>query len=438
MTPLPLETVESWGRLPYGPSKVFDLTDRARVASEIHSANAKGIAYGNGRSYGDVCLNPGGWIWRTRRLDRFISFDAASGVIRCEAGVLLRDLIALVLPHGWFPAVTPGTQFVSIGGAIANDVHGKNHHRTGTFGGHVRCLILARTDGSELCCSRDENAELFAATIGGLGLTGVIVEAELALRRIPGPWMQVQTQMFGNLTDFFSLSKEADTNSEYVVGWVDCLAQGGTLGRGIFFSANHVLKDRCAPRARSRTVRFTPPVSLVNRLSLRPFNLSYYHAHRLRQGSSIQHFEKYFYPLDGLLHWNRIYGPRGFYQYQSVVPSGVAIDATRAMLNAISRSGVGSFLAVLKVFGDVASPGMLSFPMAGASLALDFPNAGTSLHALFDELDAIVYEAGGRIYAAKDARMPRELFRRGYPRVAEFLAHRDSGIDSAMARRLLS
>ena len=426
---------ESWGRLERSPCIALDLADRTQVAERLRRPGPPGLAYGNGRSYGDVCLNPNGRLWRTRGLDRFIAFDPATGVVHCEAGVLLSELTAVTLPQGWFLAVTPGTQFVTVGGAIANDVHGKNHHLTGTFGRHVRRFCLARTDGSLLDCSPAENAGLYAATIGGLGLTGVIVDAELQLRRVPGPWVDVETLAFENLDAFFTLSEQSQT--EYTVAWIDCAARGSALGRGIFLRGTHAADQRPAAPKAPRRVPFTPPISLINGLSLRAFNFTYYRLNAARQGRSQQHYLPYFYPLDHVLEWNRIYGPRGFYQYQSVVPPAHARDATRAMLEAIGSSGTGSFLAVLKVFGDVPSPGLLSFPMPGTTLALDFPNLGARTQALFTRLDAIVREAGGRIYAAKDARQPRDLFTQGYARLDEFRSYRDPGIDSAMARRLL-
>jgi FAD/FMN-containing dehydrogenase len=433
----PLAPAGSWGRLGYGPSEIAELDDPAAAVRRIASAGAPGLAYGNGRSYGDVCLNPGGRLWRTRRLDRFIAFDASTGVLRCEAGVLLQEVARLALPQGWFLPVTPGTQFVTIGGAIANDVHGKNHHRTGTFGCHVRRLTLARTDGSVVACGGGERAALFNATVGGLGLTGVILDAELQLRRVPGPCLEVETVAFGGLDAFFELSACAEATHEYTVAWIDCAARGPALGRGVFLRANHAAGGSAAAPARPQRMFLTPPVSLVNAASLRAFNRAYFALHRRRQGRSLQHYVPYFYPLDRVLEWNRLYGPRGFYQYQSVVPAGCAREATRAMLEAIARAGTGSFLAVLKAFGAVESPGLLSFPMHGTTLALDFPNLGERTEALFERLDAIVREAGGRLYPAKDARMPRALFTAGYPRLAEFLPHRDPGIDSAMARRLL-
>jgi FAD/FMN-containing dehydrogenase len=429
--------VASWGRLPAGPSLVCALDDRLRAGARIREPGPPGLAFGNGRSYGDVCLNPGGRLWRTRGLDRFLAFDRAQGIVHCEAGVLLGDLLSLTMPSGWFLPVTPGTQFVTVGGAIANDVHGKNHHRTGTFGAWVRRLRLARTDGSLVDCGPGDNEAWFGATVGGMGLTGVILDAQLQLQRIAGPWMDVETLPFGRLEEFFELARESEAPWQYTVAWIDCTARRGALGRGVFLRANHAGSTAAGAPRRPRRVPVTPPVSLVNGISLRAMNAAYYQLHRLRRGRSLQHYQPYFYPLDGLLEWNRLYGPRGFYQYQSVVPQAGAAEATRAMLEAIGDSGTGSFLAVLKVFGERASPGWMSFPMPGTTLALDFPEQGARTQRLFERLDAVVHAAGGRIYPAKDARMPRELFARGYPRREEFLAYRDTGIESQMARRLL-
>jgi FAD/FMN-containing dehydrogenase len=434
----PATSASSWGRLPFGPSEIVDLSDATRALRCIAAAGPSGLAYGNGRSYGDVCLNPGGRLWRTRRLDRFIAFDRTRGILRCEAGLLLDGLLQLTLAQGWFLPVSPGTQFVTVGGAIANDVHGKNHHRAGTFGRHVRSLTLARTDGSVVTCSSTSHGLLFRATIGGLGLTGVILDAELQLRPVQGPWIDVETIAFSGLDAFFDLSSSSEAAYEYTIAWIDCAAHGARSGRGIFLRANHSSDRAALARKRPKRMFFTPPVSLVNRLSLAAFNDGYYNLNRLKQGRSRQHYLSYFYPLDNLLEWNRLYGPRGFFQYQSVVPTRDARAATQAMLDAIARAGTGSFLAVLKVFGGLTSPGLLSFPMQGTTLALDFPNLGDRTHALFDRLDAIVSEAGGRLYPAKDARMPRTLFARGYPALEEFTAYRDPGIDSAMARRLLT
>ena len=430
-----MRQISSWGRLSASPHDVFMLRDPGRVA-EILAAHRPGIAHGMGRSYGDVCLNPEGVLWHTTGLDHFIRFEEATGRLVCEAGVLLRDIQRLLVPRGWILPVTPGTQLVTVGGSIANDVHGKNHHVRGSFGDHVQSLRLVRTDGEIIECGPQLRADWFAATVGGLGLTGVIVEAEIQLRKIAGPWLETETIPYANLNEFFHLADASEAQWEHTVSWIDCITGGG--GRGLFMRGNPIDAGiRPQPRVRQLTMPAVPPVSLVNRLSLRPLNEMYFYLKKWQAGRAIAHYEPFFYPLDNLLEWNRMYGPRGFFQYQSVVPREVGLDAVQAMLGEIARSGDGSFLAVLKTFGNRQPIGMLSFPQPGVTLALDFPNQGTRTHRLFGRLDAIVHEAGGRIYPAKDARMPRELFEAGYPKLDEFLKYRDPGISSALSRRLM-
>ncbi len=426
--------VHAWGRLQAPQHDVETLSDRAQVPAQIAAASASrpGLAYGLGRSYGDVCLNPDGLLWKSAALDHYLAFDDATGILRCEAGVTLRDIQRLFVPRGWSLPVVPGTQLVTVGGAIANDVHGKNHHVAGSFGDHVRRFTLVRTDGSVR--EHVPGEPMFAATVGGLGLTGVIVDAELQLKRIPGPWLTVETLPYRDLNEFFELADASESGWEHTVSWIDCLH---SEGRGIFMRANPADSDQPAPPPRAeRRVPLVPPVSLVNRLSLKPFNALYYASKRQR-ATSVQHYESFHHPLDALMDWNRIYGPRGFYQYQCVLPFASGRDGIRALLDRIAAAGMGSFLAVLKTFGKRESAGMLSFAMPGVTLALDFPNEGERTLKLFGSLDAIIREGGGRLYPAKDARMPRVLFEAGYPRLHEFLPHRDPGISSAMSRRLM-
>lgn len=425
-------SVSSWGRLSAHEHHVASLS-RGAVLSE--RGGLKGLPFGNGRSYGDVCLNPDGLLWLTRGLDRFVDFDKRTGLLTCEAGVLLRDIQQLVVPQGWMLPVTPGTQLITVGGAIANDVHGKNHHLLGSFGDHVKLMHLLRTDGEVIVCGPAQRPDWFAATIGGMGLTGVVTQATLQLRRINGPWLEVENTPFSQLTDFFDLADDSEAEWEHTVAWIDCL---NGQGRGVFMRGNHTArKCRVAKDRGGVSVPFVPPISLVNKLSLRPFNLAYYYLQVRKTQRSLVHYEPFFYPLDNVQQWNRIYGPRGFYQYQSVVPRSVGEDAVKAMLQTISKAGEGSFLAVLKTFGNRQSIGMMSFPMPGVTLALDFPNKGEKTLKLLQSLDDIVRSAGGRIYAAKDARMTSDLFEAGYPRLQEFLKYRDPGISSAMSRRLM-
>lgn len=426
--------VSSWGRLNSAEHQVMAMSNRLQVAHQLKSTSS-GIAHGMGRSYGDVCLNPNGVLWNTTVLDRFISFNEDSGRLVCEAGVLLRDIQQLTIPRGWILPVTPGTQLITVGGAIANDVHGKNHHTLGSFGDHVQHITLLRTDGEVIECGPQLREVWFSATVGGIGLTGFILTAEIQLRRVLGPWLDSETIPYTNLSEFFELADGSESAWEHTVSWIDCLSGSG---RGLFMRANPTDADqRPEPKDRKITMPFVPPVSLVNSLTLRPFNTAYYNIKKWRAGRSLIHYEPFFYPLDNLLEWNRMYGPKGFYQYQSVVPRAGGQEAVQAMLREIARSGEGSFLAVLKTFGNRASIGMLSFPRPGVTLALDFPNKGAGTEKLFERLDAIVCEAGGRIYLAKDARMPRSLFEAGYSKLAEFLPYRDPRISSAMSRRLM-
>ena len=430
-----MRPISSWGRLSSEPHDVVTLKPAVRQLLPA-LGGARAVALGKGRSYGDACLNEGGRVWDTASLDHFLGFDSTTGILSCEAGVMLRDIQRCFVSQGWLLPVTPGTQMATVGGAIANDVHGKNHHVLGTFGEHVLQFKLLRTDGQLLVCSPNENPEYFAATVGGIGLTGVIVEATLQLRKVPGPWLETQTVPYGSVRDFFALAHESEANWEYTVSWIDCLA--GSSGRGLFMRGNHAHHvARAAPVGRERNLPLVPPVSLVNKLSLSLFNHAYFYKNSRMYGTQVTHYQPFFYPLDNLQNWNRMYGPKGFYQYQSVVPTADAAQVTNAMLGEIARSGQGSFLAVLKTFAERPSVGMLSFPQAGATLALDFPNKGVATEALFRRLDAIVLEAGGRIYLGKDARMPRAMFEVGYPRLAEFLQYRDPGISSEMSRRLM-
>ena len=348
--------------------------------------------------------------------------------------MLLSEILAVFVPRGWFLPVTPGTRYVTVGGAIANDVHSKNHHGAGTFGCHVHRFELLRSDGSRRVCSRHEHAEWFAATVGGLGLTGLITWAEIELRRIPGVHIDVVNRRFVGLDEFFAHNAELEARHEYTVAWIDCLAD---KPRGIFMAGDHAetpgFTGAPARGDGGPAVPFKPPISLINSLSLHAFNFAYYHRPVPAQGRV--HYAPFFYPLDGVRHWNRLYGRRGFFQYQFVVPQTerAALDEIFAT---IAASGQGSFLAVLKTFGELPSPGMLSFPKAGATLALDFPNHGEATLALFARLDAIVEAAGGRLYAAKDARMAGDFFQRSYPRLGEFAAYLDPRFASDFSRRV--
>jgi FAD/FMN-containing dehydrogenase len=375
-----------------------------------------------------------------RALDHVRGFDTASGILEAEAGISLKDILILCAQHGgqWFLPVSPGTKFVTLGGAIANDVHGKNHHGAGCFGNHVLSLTLLRSDGRVLTCSPDENADLFRATIGGMGLTGVILSARIALKAVPGPWLQSEDIRYDNLDAFYDLTADSLKDWEYTVAWIDCLARGAQLGRGIFSRARHVTVTRPAPPVEDP--RITLPVSFpnlaLNKMTLAAFNALYIRRASRRPARKIVPFESVFYPLDAIGRFNLLYGRRGFYQYQCVIPTTVEREATRALLTEISKAGAGSFLAVLKTLGDKPSPGMMSFPMAGTTLALDFANDGAPTLALLSRLDAITRGAGGRVYAAKDGRVSAADFQAGYPQWRAFARHVDPAFSSSFWRRV--
>lgn len=428
----------AWGRLPALPAaQIMALDDRS---APLPASDAPMLAYGNGRSYGDVCQNPGGSLLLTKGLDRFISFDRQSGVLCCEAGVRLADILALIVPHGWFLPVTPGTRYVSVGGAIANDVHGKNHHRAGSFGCHLLAFELLRSDGTRRLCTPDDNADWFAASIGGLGLTGLITWAKIQLRKIDGRQIRLRQQRFHGLDDFFARNTAAEQQHEYVVAWVDCHA---ATPRGIIMAGDHASDDASSGKRPAKSdaaappainIPLTPPLSLINRPGSRLFNQLYFHRRRPAELSC--DYLPYFYPLDAIGGWNRLYGRRGFYQYQAALPSANAAPACAAMLAAIAASGEASFLAVLKNFGTRPSPGLLSFPCAGTTLALDFPQRGAATLRLFARLDAIVSAAGGRLYPAKDARMSGRMFRAAYPASERFTTFIDPRFSSGFWRRI--
>lgn len=397
------------------------------------------LARGLGRSYGDSNLNADGAVIACEGLDRLIDFDPATGVLRAEGGVSLERIIAFALPKGFFLPVTPGTKFVTLAGAIANDVHGKNHFGAGTLGAHVEEIGLLRSDGSVHRLNPSDPTGLFAATVGGLGLTGVITDAAIRLKPVRSALVDMETLPFGHVRDFFALSAESAATHEYTVAWIDCLARGDALGRGLFTRANHAAEGALdVGGKKGPAVPFEMPGFLLNRFSIGAMNAAYLRLGRRKAGKRQVPYDGYFYPLDGVRHWNRLYGRRGMYQYQSVVPPDAAPDATAEMLRQIAAAGQGSFLVVLKSFGALPSPGMLSFPAEGTTLALDFPNRGASTLALLDRLDAVVREAGGRLYPAKDGRLPPDLFRQGFPRLDEFRAHCDPGMSSSFWRRMNS
>ena len=426
----------SWGHYP--PARPRSLALR-QVADPLPPVAESALPFGNGRSYGDVCLNDGGTLLLTRGLDRFIAFDPEEGVLRCEAGVLLSQILDLVVPKGWFLPVLPGTKFVTLGGAIASDVHGKNHSRQGTFGRHVRRFELLRSSGERRICSPGENPDWFRGTIGGLGLTGVILWAEIALRRIQSQNVISEAVPAPNLERLFEQLLDSSRNFEYVAAWIDCLARGENLGRGLLFRGNHAGAGSPALQRKSRRGFRVPldfPVSPVNEVTVRLFNTLVYLAHEKLSSPTVTDYDVFLFELDRIEGSNRLYGPGGFLQYHCVVPLECGKPVVEGMLRLTFRQGMPSSLGVLKVFGALPSPGLLSFPRPGISFALDFPSPGPKVMRLLEEFDGIVSSAGGVVYPAKDARMAPAAFKAYYPQWEALEALRDPKFSSTFWRRV--
>lgn len=427
----------AFGLVRRGKARVLDADQAIEALRAGKRFSETVLPYGNGRSYGDTCLNDAGVLIDMRSRARILAFDAGSGLLSAEAGLMLSDLIAHVAPRGWFPAVVPGTKFVTLGGAIANDVHGKNHHRRGTFGSHVVSLTLLRSDGSVSRCSATENGELFRATIGGMGLTGVILDATIRLMKVDAADVDERVLGFSGLEEYFDLAEPADAENEYAVAWIDQLASGRRAGRGFLLTANHAGEGapfRVAPAPRL-SVPFRPPVNLINRWSLALFNRAFAWSKGRAEGVRRSSYGSYFFPLDAVGHWNRLYGPRGLLQHQSVIPFDAARTVIPAMLAAAREAGQASFLTVLKRFGAVASPGILSFPRPGYTLTLDFSNAGRVTEQLFERLDRMTVDAGGAVNPYKDARMGAALFAASFPHWRDMERLRDPRFLSDFWRR---
>ena len=430
----------SWGNYPPFPQVPIACNWRGDLPQQLARARqdqGTTLPYGSGLSYGDICLAASDQVLHMRSLDRFINADWTTGVLTAEAGVTLEELLAVAIPHGWFLTITPGTKYITLGGAVANDVHGKNHHRRGTFGRHVRRFGLLRSDTGRTICSPKEQSELFNATIGGLGLTGLIEWAEIELTPIHSSQIDGVTQRFGDLDEFFALSAELDGKHEFCVSWIDCAAKGKMTGRGVYMAGDFATAGPLIVEStRKLTVPFTPPISLINGFSLRLFNELYWRKAPGSRKNAKVGYDPFFYPLDAILKWNRIYGPKGFQQFQALIPERDARAGIHALLATIAKSGTGSFLAVLKRCGDVSSPGLLSFPQPGTTLALDFPQTDRLETTLFPRLDVIVREAGGRLYPAKDAHISGEDFRHSYPAWVQLEAMRDPALMSRFWKRV--
>ena len=413
-----------WGNYPKFATELLEPRLPGAV-SKLMAERSGLIARGNGRAYGDAAIGQRFTV-SSAALNRMHSFDPRTALLTVEAGVLLADILATFVPRGYFLKVVPGTKFVTVGGAIAADVHGKNHHRDGGFGDSLQSFQLLLPTGETVLCSRLENPEMFAATIGGMGLTGVILEATIQLRRIETGWLLQETKVAKDI-DAAIAELESSQAATYSVAWIDCLARGGALGRSLIYSAEHATRDD-KENSRPDLEAFPPagrvglavpglfPSWALNRASVRAFNELYFRRGASRAGTrSLVHWDSYFFPLDGIAGWNKIYGRKGFVQYQCVIPVRQARAVLTEILDRVSRRGSASFLTVLKLLGE--SNGVISFPLRGYTLAMDFPVTET-LFGFLDQLDQLVAAAGGRLYLAKDARQSRATFEAGYPGLA--------------------
>jgi FAD/FMN-containing dehydrogenase len=429
---------ESWSRYPSYDAVLKPLYWQGDFPSAIAGVHTGALPVGMGRSYGDVCLLKDGMLLPTTPMNRLLGFDSETGLLTAEAGITLAQILDFAVPRGFFLPVTPGTKYVTLGGAIANDIHGKNHHVAGTFGNHVTQFELVRSNGEHLHCSPTRNPSYYAATIGGLGLTGVITWAQLRLKPIVSRMVDFQGIQFHGIDEFLSLT-EAAQDIEYTVSCIDCTSTGKNFIRGVFMQGDHSkVPSPLKPSSKPKLVfPFELPGFALNRYSIGAFNSLYFHKQMKPRVSALQDYEPFFYPLDIALHWNRMYGKRGLLQFQYAIPWEHAREGTIAVLQEVAKSGLASFLAVLKVFGNVPSPGMMSFPKPGITLALDFPIKPEKSFALFDRLASMTREFGGRLYPAKDARMTAEQFQAFYPQWQAFARFKDPALTSSFWERVV-
>jgi len=424
---LSFEQVAGWGRRPVERGTVAR-PERLHLPPDGRPVLPRGL----GRSYGDAAVpaSPGAFVLETARADRVVAFDRERGLLTCEAGLSLGEILRVFLPLGWFPPVTPGTKFVTVGGCVACDVHGKNHHRDGSFGRFVDRLVLEVADGRVVECGPERERELFLATVGGMGLTGLITEVTLRLQPVESAWMVVETEPVSGLRSMLDSLRDAGKDWPYTVGWIDCLARGAALGRGILMRGRHACRAEAPGAAPPEPQRLAVPLDapewLLSPVLMHGFNAAYYwsHTRRARGPARPVPYHGFFYPLDAIGDWNRLYGRRGFLQYQCVVPRSAGSPAVVELLERVGRAGTASFLAVIKDCGP-ESEAHLSFPLEGTTLALDLPYRGPRTEALVHELNATVIAAGGRVYLAKDAVTRPQDFARMVPRLAEWRKVRD-------------
>jgi FAD/FMN-containing dehydrogenase len=437
------KTIANWGNYPVMESEEKSFSSSDQLHALVQSTDGY-IARGNGRCYGDASL--ASKTFSTLKYDKMLSFDADAGLLSCQSGVTLDQVLEVVVPRGWFLPVTPGTKFITVGGAVASDVHGKNHHVDGSFSNHVQELELVLPSGESITCSPSRQGDLFEATCGGMGLTGVIVRVTFRLKKITTSFIKQKQIQASNLQELIELFEKYQ-HYTYSVAWVDCLKKGEHFGRSILMLGEHAemadltAKQKQHPLALPSKRQLVFPINLpswvLNRFTVQLFNLLVYHKNLKREVNNVISYEPFFYPLDAVLHWNRLYGKKGFVQYQFVLPLN-AKQGLVDIMKLISSRGLGSFLTVLKVFGKQES--IISFPREGYTLALDFP-VRPGLFDFLDELDHIVLEFGGRLYMSKDARMKPEVLQAGYPGLEQFRAivkkyNPDDKIRSVQSERL--
>lgn len=408
MKPTFIQKVTNWGNFPV-VEKEMKSEDTLRKIQDFVKGNNEIIARGNGRCYGDASLSE--HIFSTKRLNKLMSFDRLNGIIECESGVLLSEILEVTVPQGYFLYVTPGTKFISVGGAIASDVHGKNHHAEGCFSEYVLSFSLLNENGDVLSCSRTENADKYWATIGGMGLTGIILSARFKLKNIETAYIRQESIKAENLDEIFNLFDESE-DWTYNVAWIDCLQKGAHIGRSIMLRGEHAFKHQLPKNLQENplrlkkkynpTVPFYFPNFVLNNTTVKLFNFFYFKKQAKKEVKNYVDYETFFYPLDVVKDWNKIYGKSGFIQYQFVIPKTSGKEGMRKILETIAKSGNGSFLAVLKLFGRNSPLAYNSFPFEGYTLALDF-KVNSKLKNLVKDLDQIVEEYGGRIYLAKDS-----------------------------------
>ena len=417
------QKLTGWGRYSSSKGRVYRPEKLALAASIIKSQEQLSlVGRGQGRSYGDAALNLDQGLLLTQRLNRFLSFDPTTGCLECEAGVTLEEILRVFVPRGWFLPVTPGTKFASIGGCVACDVHGKNHHKDGSLGNSIEVIELLQSQGEVVRCSRVEQPELFWATIGGMGMTGLIVSVKFRLWPIETAYIKVDYERAANLEEAVGLIEEGDTGYDYSVAWMDCVAGGKSLGRSVLIRGNHADISELRPELAAAPLRLPPrsswnlpvdlPAFILNPFSLRVFNSLYFGRSSRAKASMVLDYDRFFYPLDTVRQWNRMYGSRGFLQYQCVIPAENSLTALTAVLKQLRSSGCTSFLGVLKRFGS--GNGYLSFPLQGFTLSLDFPMRGERLLTCLEQIDDLVIRNGGRVYLAKDARLSSRSFRQMY------------------------